>query len=38
MLYPVVITFALVMGVLFGAYWFFVAREEAAEQTASAGG
>src|SRR4051794_37374844 len=32
--YPVVITFAVVVGVVFGAYWFFVAREEAAEQTA----
>src|ERR671912_1799525 len=34
MLYPAVITFALVVGVIFGAYWFFVARSEAAEQTA----
>jgi tight adherence protein B len=34
MLYPVVATFAVVVGVIFGAYWFFVAREEAAEQTA----
>src|SRR5215207_9290392 len=34
MLYPAVITFALVVGVIFGAYWLFVAREEAAEQTA----
>lgn len=32
--YPVVITFALVVGVIFGAYWFFVGREEAADQTA----
>ena len=34
MQYPVIITFALVVGVIFGAYWFFVARGEAAEQTA----
>jgi tight adherence protein B len=34
MLYPVAITFVLVAGVIFGAYWLFVAREEAAEQSA----
>jgi tight adherence protein B len=34
MQYPVIITFALVLGVVFGAYWLFVARGEAAEQTA----
>src|SRR4051794_30636908 len=32
--YPVVITFALVLGVVLGAYWFFVAREESADQSA----
>ncbi len=34
MVYPAIVTFALVVGVIFGAYWFFVARGEAAEQTA----
>jgi tight adherence protein B len=33
-MWPALVTFGLVLFVVIGAYWFFVAREEAAEQTA----